>query len=30
VLLMAIAIFACLVPTRRAMQVDPTNALRHE
>ena len=30
VLLMAIAIFACVVPTRRAVQVDPTNALRHE
>ena len=30
VLLMAIAIFACVVPTRRAVQVDPTDALRHE
>jgi len=30
VLLMAIAIFACVVPTRRAVQVDPTSALRHE
>ena len=29
-LLMAIAIFACVVPTRRAVQVDPTDALRHE
>ncbi len=29
-LLMAIAIFACVAPTRRAVQVDPTNALRHE
>ncbi|HXB67225.1 MAG TPA: ABC transporter permease [Candidatus Acidoferrales bacterium] len=30
VLLMAIGILACVVPTRRAMLVDPTNALRHE
>jgi putative ABC transport system permease protein len=30
VLLMAIAIFACVAPTRRAVRVDPTNALRHE
>jgi putative ABC transport system permease protein len=30
VLLMAIAMLACVVPTRRAVRVDPTNALRHE
>jgi ABC-type lipoprotein release transport system permease subunit len=30
VLLMAIAVFACVVPTRRAVRVDPTDALRHE
>jgi putative ABC transport system permease protein len=29
-LLIAIAIFACVAPTRRAVRVDPTNALRHE
>ena len=30
VLLMAIAMLACVVPTRRAVRVDPTDALRHE
>lgn len=29
-LVVAIAIFACLVPTRRALQIDPNIALRHE
>ena len=30
VLLIAIATLACVVPTRRAVRVDPTSALRHE
>jgi putative ABC transport system permease protein len=30
VLLTAIAVLACLAPTRRAVRVDPTSALRHE